>query len=192
VDGDLVHRFLKHDEVFQYFGEAHAVRRGFYGPQAEHSVENQLPFLQVVLPGLRFVEILVQESGADFCRSLGSAIAEEVRGGGVLIVASTDLTHFPRQPDAERVDRAALQAIEQPDFTRAVGELDRIELESMGIPGLSCVMCSKGAVLAIIAAAERLGADSGVILKYTNSGEVTGDSSRVVGYGAVAYYQAGQ
>jgi AmmeMemoRadiSam system protein B len=190
IDKDLVARLLKHDEVFYYHAEAHAVHRGFYGPQAEHSVENQLPFLQMVLPEFRFVEVLLQQATVDFCRQVGKAIAEEVRNGNALLVASTDLTHFPRQEDAERVDRAALSAIVEPDLDRAAAELDRIEVESQGTPGLSCVMCAKGAVLAVIAAAQALGADTGVILKYTNSGMVTGDSSRVVGYGAVAYYQS--
>lgn len=192
IDQKLVGRLLKHEDVFHYFAEAHAVHRGFYGPQAEHSVENQLPFVQVMLPDARFVEILVQESGIEVCRRMGEVLAEEIGEDHVLLVASTDLTHFPRQQDAERVDGAALAAIEQPDLGRAAAELSRIEKESTAIAGLSCVLCAKGAVLAVIAAAQKLGADTGVILKYTNSGMVTGDSSRVVGYGAVAYYQSGR
>lgn len=188
IDRELVGGLLRHRDVFQYDADAHGVRRGFYGAQAEHSVENQLPFLQTVLPKARFVEILLQSAGVDFCLQVGGAIAEEIRDRAVLLVASTDLTHFPAQRDAERIDRAALQAIERPDFDTAAEELSRIEAECAGVPGLSCVMCAKAAVLAVIAAAQALGAESGTVLNYTNSGEVSGDSSRVVGYGAVAYY----
>jgi AmmeMemoRadiSam system protein B len=190
IDRDLVRRLLSRDDLFGYFGEAHAIRRGFYGPQAEHSVENQLPFLQTVLSGFRFVEILVQDREKEFCRRMGEALADELGDARALLVASTDLTHFPRQSDANRIDRAALEAIEEPNLDRAAAELSRLEQENASVPGLSCVLCSTGAVLSTIAAVRTLGADRGVILRYTNSGEVTGDSSRVVGYGSVAYYKS--
>jgi len=188
IDRDLVRRLLSHEDLFGYYGEAHAIRRGFYGPQAEHSVENQVPFLQVVLSDFRFVEILVQDREKEFCRRMGETLADELGDTPALLVASTDLTHFPRQSDANRIDREALEAIEEPDLDRAAAELSRLEQENASVPGLSCVLCSTGAVLSVIAAVRKLGADSGVILQYTNSGEVTGDSSRVVGYGSVAYY----
>jgi AmmeMemoRadiSam system protein B len=190
IDRDLVRRLLTHEDLFGYYGEAHGIRRGFYGPQAEHSVENQLPFLQVVLPEFRFVEILVQTREKEFCRKMGEVLADELGDTRALLVASTDLTHFPRQNDAVRIDREALAAIEEPDLDRAAGELARLEQENASVPGLSCVLCSTGAVLGVIACVQRLGADTGVILHYTNSGEVTGDSSRVVGYGAAAYYES--
>jgi MEMO1 family protein len=155
----------------------------------EHSVEVQVPFVQVVFPGARILPVVVGSEDLGLCRRFGSVLARLVAGRRVLIVASSDLSHYPSAEDAERVDRESLDAIASLDPARAAGTLAALG----AIPNLSTRACGAGAVLVAMTAARELGARRGVVISHASSGRtaiaVKGDDAeaRVVGYGAVAF-----
>jgi AmmeMemoRadiSam system protein B/AmmeMemoRadiSam system protein A len=146
---------------------------------AEHALEVQLPFLQRVLSDFELVPIIMGEQSYESSRALGVALAELARGTDTLIVASSDLSHYHPYEQALALDGITLNAI---------GEWDYLTL-SDNFQSRTWEACGGGPIVAAMIAAERLGATRAKVIKYANSGDVTGDRSRVVGYGAVALLQ---
>jgi AmmeMemoRadiSam system protein A/AmmeMemoRadiSam system protein B len=159
------------------------------GHESEHPVENQIPFLQrVVGSDFKVVPIVLHDDSLETAEVLSQALVEALADRKALIVASTDLAHWPAYDDARASDAAMLAAIETMD-PQALLDADR-EWMSKGIPDLATTMCSKGSVLTAMLAAPQLGANQVTVLKYANSGDVpVGDRSQVVGYGAVMFWQ---
>jgi AmmeMemoRadiSam system protein B/AmmeMemoRadiSam system protein A len=156
-------------------------------PQAaEHSIEVQVPFVQTLFPSARIVPVMIGMPDPPMCARLGKAIAKVAKDKRVLIVASSDLSHYPNYKDATNVDRQTLEAIASLDpsqFGSRVGSL-----MSYGTPNLETCACGEGPILAAMSAAKALGATHGVVVSHANSGDVVAeDRSRVVGYGAVVF-----
>lgn len=141
----------------------------------EHSLEIELPFLQRALSShWKFLPVMDRARDPRISQGLGRALAQLLRGKNFVLVASTDLSHFNDQQTALTYDRAMLHAIESFD---PIGAFD---LERAG-KGSACGL---GAFTAVLWAARDLGADTVQVLRYATSGNVTGDYSSVVGYGA--------
>ncbi len=153
----------------------------------EHSLEAQIPFLQRVLkPGFKIVPILFGREPGTAYKYLVENIPLLLKGKTALIIASTDLTHFPNYDDSCRIDQRTVEIIASMDQSG----LDRIEREEMKkfVPSLDCVLCAPEATKAVIELSRSLGADKGIVMHRANSGDaVIGDKHRVVGYGAVAF-----
>ena len=188
VDKEVTRALLAHQDIFEYNVGAHATHKATFESGGEHSVENQVPFLQRTIGDFKMVEVFVNAENAGFCHAVGEAIAEALKGQNALLVASTDLTHFPSYEDANRIDRQALDVLDDFDIPAAWKGLSKIEQQNIDVFNLSCVMCSKAAVLSVFEAAKALGADEAVTLDYRNSGDTAGEKTRVVGYGAMALY----
>ncbi len=153
---------------------------------AEHSVEVQVPFVQVLFPNARIVAAIVGSPDPDVCDRLGAALGRVLRGRRALVAASSDLSHYPSARDAAEVDRRVLEAAAQLD-PQAVRAAIRDGM-SRGVPGLATCACGEAPVLAAIAAARALGATRGAVVSYANSGDAAvGDPHRVVGYGAMVF-----
>jgi AmmeMemoRadiSam system protein B len=155
---------------------------------SEHSIETQLPFAQFYFPEARVVEVLTQDYSGSIPEQLGAAIAETAAelDRDILVVSSTDLSHYPGAETAKTVDRASLETLCDLDTASVRKKLKG--LEEQGLPGVTCAVCSKASVLAGIEASRLLGARSGQIVDYLNSGDSPmGDRRRVVGYGAIAW-----
>jgi len=142
----------------------------------EHSLEVQLPFLQRVLGQFKLVPIVMGDQSYQACRALGISLAKLIQGTDTLIVVSSDLSHFHPYEEAVKLDHRTLKAVEDWDYYNLSRNFDHRIWEA----------CGGGPIIAAMIAAERLGANGATILKYANSGDVVGDRSRVVGYGAVA------
>lgn len=143
----------------------------------EHSLEIMLPFLQRALVSeWKLLPLMVRTQGAEPCRQLGSQLAEVLKKRNALLVASTDLSHYHDQQVALTLDRAMLSHIESFD----PDSLFDLERSGRGYA------CGLGALVAVMWAARDLGADKVEILRHATSGDVTGDYSAVVGYGAAA------
>ncbi len=168
--------------------EDHDVRLSSKPHESDHTLEAQVPFIQRVLkPGYKIVPILFGYTPGKAFDSLVREIPEKAAGKRVLLIASTDLTHFPSYEDSKRIDARTLAAIESMDPS----ELDRIEAEetAKSTRNLECVLCGNHATKAVMLISRQLGACSARILKQASSGDVArGDRSRVVGYGAVALF----
>jgi AmmeMemoRadiSam system protein B/AmmeMemoRadiSam system protein A len=152
----------------------------------EHSVEVQVPFVQHVFPGAAIVPVVVGAPDPESCRRFGRAIAALAAGRRVLIVASSDLSHYPEQRVAADVDRRTLEAIAGMKVD-ALADMEA-RAASSGARGVSTCACGEGPIRVAIEAARALGALRGTVVSYANSGDsAVGDPQRVVGYGAVAF-----
>ena len=157
--------------------------------EPEHSIEVQLPFLQEALGEFQLLPVLMADFSSENCASLARALAEWARGRRVLLVASTDMSHYPAYDDAVRVDKETLRAIETMEAQEVAATTRK--LMAQGVPRLSTCLCGEGPVKTILMAARLLGADSARVLKYANSGDVPhGAREGVVGYCAVALYRS--
>lgn len=144
---------------------------------SEHSLEIELPFLQRALAAeFKLLPVMVRAQDPRLSKGLGKALASVLRTKNYALVASTDLSHFYDQETALKLDREMLHRIES--FSpEAVFEAER---SGAGFA------CGHAAVAAVLWAAKGLGADTVKLLHYATSGDVTGDYSAVVGYGAAA------
>ena len=147
-----------------------------YGSREEHSLEIQLPFLQVALGEFNLVPILMGDQSLKSCEALGNAIGAAVSGKRPLIVASSDMSHFYDSDTASQLDSRIADNISsfQPEHL-----VTDIGIEQARI-------CGAGPIAAMMIACRHLGATSAKVLARTNSGDITGDRSNVVGYLAAA------
>ena len=172
VDTELSKKMMEKRKEIQFIPAAHG---------REHSLEIQLPFLQMILKTFKLIPMVMEPDWSwETCQSLGRAIAETVVGKNVLLIASSDLSHFHSYDQAVKLDRVVLNHI------------DRFDPEGLNrdLSQRRCEACGGGPILSIMLAAKALGANKGRVLKYLNSGDVTGDRSRVVGYAAGLFYRA--
>ncbi len=177
VDEEVAARLLAADRDCTSGGQPHV---------REHSVEVQVPFVQALFPKARIVPVVVGEPDLDMCSKFGGALAVSLKGRRALVVASSDLSHYPAYDDAASADRQILEAMAGLS-PRKLDEVARA-LRTSGVANLEVGACGEAPVLAAMSAAKALGARRGVVLSYANSGDtLLGDRSRVVGYGAVLY-----
>jgi AmmeMemoRadiSam system protein B/AmmeMemoRadiSam system protein A len=172
VDIELSKRMMEKWNGIRYLPEAHG---------QEHSLEVQLPFLQIVFKSFKLIPIVMEPYWSrETCQNLSQAIAETIRGKKVLLIASTDLSHFHSYEKAVQLDKMVL------------GHLERFDADGLNrdLKEGRCEACGGGPVITVMLAAKILGANRGKVLKYLNSGDVTGDRSRVVGYAAAVFYKA--
>lgn len=143
----------------------------------EHSLEIELPFLQRVLASdFKLLPVMVRAQDPRISKGLGVALASVLHDKNYALVASTDLSHFYDQETANKLDNEMLRQIE------AFSPEGVFEAERTG----KGYACGHAAVAAVLWAARELGADTVKLLNYATSGDVTGDYSGVVGYGAAA------
>jgi AmmeMemoRadiSam system protein B len=166
LDPQIAEALLRHSPLIKVEESAH---------EDEHSLEVQLPFIQFLRPSFSFVPVCVS-SAADYdsLEGLGTALAAAVResGGDVLIVASTDMSHYVSQETARAKDFLAIARILDLD---ARGLYDVVRQEGI-------TMCGFQPTTAAILAARELGARRAELVRYMTSGETTGDFDQVVGY----------
>ncbi len=148
----------------------------------EHSLEVQLPFLRTVLKNVSVVPVLISVPTRESFSRLVSALTERIRERrNVLVIASTDLSHYHDRQTARRMDGNAIDA------------MTRISLEDMErlLGSRESELCGAYPVLVAMAVARNLGSTQGVLYRSANSGDVTGDASSVVGYASLGLYRAG-
>lgn len=141
----------------------------------EHSLEIELPFLQRALgSSFLLIPVMVRDQTARVARALGRALAAVLKDRQALLVASTDLSHFFTQQQADSLDAEMLRQVAAFDPSGVM----HVEEEGKGFA------CGRSALAAVLWAAQDLGANTATILRHATSGDVTGDYREVVGYGA--------
>jgi len=155
----------------------------------EHSVEVQIPFIQYAFPGVSIVPIIIGSSDLNLCQRLGNTIEKVFRNKSILIVASSDLSHYPGFENALKADKQTLHAIKGMDASDIINKLNDKKINSL--PSVATCACGEGPILCAVSAAKAFGASTGTIVSYANSGHsVFGDFNKVVGYGAVVFTKA--
>jgi len=151
----------------------------------EHSLEMQLPFLAYVSPGTPIVPLIMGHQKRGTIVELGRALGSVFKGRNVLLVASTDLSHYHDGKTAARLDGQVLDFIKRFDAEGLLDALERFPEHA----------CGGGPVVSVMLAARDLGARDARVVRYADSGDVSGDKSAVVGYVAAAlgvFEQGGQ
>jgi AmmeMemoRadiSam system protein B len=142
----------------------------------EHSIEVQLPFLQYIYgSSFKFVPICFSMQDIDTCREVGVVLAETLKGRNVVVIASTDMTHYEPHGRAVLKDSKAIDAIRSLDEEILYSVLENNNVSA----------CGYGPVAALIVASRMSGFNKTELLGYSTSGDITGDKSAVVGYASL-------
>jgi hypothetical protein len=169
VDADMNRRLMAEYPELEEDAAAH---------RHEHALEVQIPFLQILQPEFTFSAICIRRMDFASLEELGHAMARVIASLNepVLLVASSDMTHYESKEDAARQDKFAIDqvlAVDPAGLYKVV--LDR-----------DITMCGFAPAVAVLTACRDAGASSGHLIRYTNSGEASGDYDRVVAYAGIA------
>jgi len=145
--------------------------------QYEHSIEVQLPFLQYFKKDIRFVPIILAYSSGAVYKEVGRELAKTIKdlNKEVVIIASSDMTHYEPQESAQRKDNKAIEAILDLNEDELLERVDELNIS----------MCGYAPAVSLISAARELGATGAELVRYQTSGDTTGDYSSVVGYAGI-------
>jgi AmmeMemoRadiSam system protein B len=167
VNEDLSERLLAASPLVADLPDAHT---------GEHALEIQLPFLQVALGAFTLVPLVMGSQDRQTCEGLAEAI-HQAAGPNVLIVGSSDLSHFHSYDEAVQMDKIVLDHLARMDAPGLLEDLSVGRGEA----------CGGGPAATTLMATVKRGAGWAEILRYANSGDVTGDRGNVVGYAAAVF-----
>lgn len=167
IDRDVAAALLSASPLIQPLPSAHA---------REHSLEMQLPFLSHLAPALPIVPLVMGYQDRATATALGDALASAARERRVLLVASTDLSHYHDANTAAALDRVVADCVARFDPDALQAALERNPEHA----------CGGGPLVAVMRAARIAGARDALVLRYADSGDVSGDKTAVVGYMAAA------
>jgi AmmeMemoRadiSam system protein B/AmmeMemoRadiSam system protein A len=170
INEKIAKALLNEDADVRFYPEAY---------EKEHSLEVQLPFLQTVLTDFTIVPILIGSPTRKTFEHLITELSEILLDEKTLLLTSTDLSHFHDYSTAKEMDSKVIEAIER---------LSALQTEKLLRTGEG-ELCGGYPVLITLEAAKRAGANMGVLYDYANSGDVTGDRERVVGYASMGLYK---
>ena len=170
INNELKEKFIDSSSIIFQGDEGHS--------EDEHALEIQLPFLQVVLDNFEIVPMVIGDQQKGFVFELGEKVGELI-DEKTLVVASTDLSHFHPKSEAEKLDSIVTQKISEFDYNGLQDALEANKTEA----------CGGGAVVAMMKAADKAGFKHSKVLHKTDSGEITGDTSGVVGYVSAVLYK---
>lgn len=151
---------------------------GLEGHRAEHAVEVQIPFLQVLLQDFTIVPLVIGDQRRSFVEELAYKLTDVI-DDETIIIASSDLSHFFPKKAADALDERIEKNINKFDYESLMTDLETSK----------CEACGGGAIVAMMKTADLLQRKKGKVLARTNSGDVTGDYSEVVGYLSAVVYE---
>ena len=149
----------------------------YFSHTREHSIEVQIPILQNIFSNFKILPILLVNQSKEVAKDVGLAIAKIARKKNVMIIGSSDFTHYEPNEFAHEQDMALIEPILEMDVDKFYDVLQKRKVSA----------CGYGAIASTIIACKDLGAIKGELLKYATSGDVTGDMSSVVGYGSIVF-----
>ena len=167
INTDIAEDILRNSKIIKNDKKAH---------QYEHSIEVQLPFIQYIFGNnIKFVPICMTRQDINTDIEIARSICSSAVDKNILIIASSDFTHYETQEYAENVDKQAINAIL---------EFNPKKLYDM-IYHQNLTMCGPGPITVMLIACETLGAKKAELLKYATSGDVSGMYDQVVGYASL-------
>ena len=143
----------------------------------EHSIEVQLPFLQYFKTDIKIVPIVLGYASSVTYKEIGKEIAKAIKelNKEVVIIASSDMTHYEPQESARMKDGKAIEAVLDLNEDELLRRVDELNIS----------MCGYAPTVSLISAAKELGATGAELVRYQTSGDITGDYSSVVGYAGI-------
>jgi AmmeMemoRadiSam system protein B len=171
VDLEFSSKLIQFDKSFQHHEDAHL---------GEHSIEVQLPFIQLIQPDAKIVPILFGEQSWDNSIILKNALVSLLKDGkkNYVIITSTDLSHYHSHIDAQGMDNKIIDDVRHLDPDSFYTHVHDGKAEA----------CGWGGILTGLLMVKEIGKGKSAILRYMDSGEVSGDRRKVVGYLSAALY----
>ena len=169
IDDALARELERASSIVQPLPDAH---------RREHSLEMQLPFLRRLLPDVPIVPLLMGFQTRDTITALAEVLSAAGGSRRVLMIASTDLSHYFDAKAARELDARVEACVAAADPDRLLGIFEQYPEAERG----RFVACGGGPAIAVMLAARARGAKHGRVLKYMHSGQISGDNSGVVGY----------
>lgn len=170
IDRDLAQALLKDSKYLKDDAVAHL---------SEHSLEVEIPILQYFRPGFKIVPVSLRSNDSSVLKEIGFGIGSLLRkmdlAGSVLLIASSDMTHYEPHEQARHKDSEAIKAILGLDEDGLVRKVESLQIS----------MCGEAPVVALLCAVKAMGAKSAKLMKYQTSGEISGDYDSVVGYAGI-------
>ncbi|MFH1238505.1 MAG: AmmeMemoRadiSam system protein B [bacterium] len=168
IDTETARKILTNSSVLKEDASAHIY---------EHSLEVQLPFMQYFSGDFEIVPITMRDYSQSTCQDLGEAIAKAVKESPkkIVIVASSDMTHYENRQTAEKKDKSVIEEILK---LNPEGLLNTVVRNSVS-------MCGSGPTAVMLFACKKLGAKKATLTFYNTSGDITGDYDEVVGYAGI-------
>lgn len=172
IDEKMAGEFLKLKSVFAANRDVH---------RGEHSLEVQLPFLQCIYKSFALVPLLMGPEDSNIYEKAADGLADIISASGkrCLIIASTDLSHYYPYDSAIKIDEITVDHIRDFDIAGMVRDIKSEKAQACGAAPMITAMITSW----------KLGARSSRVLKYANSGDVSGDRSGVVGYVSAILYE---
>lgn len=170
VDAGAAQALMQRSPTVQELPAAH---------KREHSLEMQLPFLRIVAGQSKILPLVMGHQTRTTAFALADAIIDVVRDRRALLVASSDLSHFHDAKTAARLDAAVIDDVDRMDAEGLMGRLEARPDHA----------CGGGPIVTVLRASRALGATASRVLRYADSGDVSGDKSSVVGYLAAALWR---
>lgn len=158
-------------------GLSDTIEVDYFSHTREHSIEVQLPMIQELSSDARIVPISMISQDKDSSDAVGLAVASVAGKRDAMIIGSSDFTHYEPNEFAHEQDKALIEPVLELDVDSFYDVLEERKVSA----------CGYGAIASTMAACKKLGAVRGELLKYATSGDVTGDMSSVVGYGAIVF-----
>jgi MEMO1 family protein len=178
VDREMVDKMMKFNKGIVSSEAVHS---------KDHSVEVQLPFLQMLGKKCKIVPVMFGNPTVKNCRILADAIVAAAGDKKVFVLSSTDMSHYPTYDDAKKVDGATLEMVRTMDVEKLFSHLET-QVKNKTIPNLQTAMCSRGGAGTAMFFAKSHGADQAQVLGYANSGDASvGGKGGVVGYSSVLF-----
>ena len=173
IDSELARKILATSDYLQKDSAAH---------QIEHSLEVQVPFLQYFKSDIKIVPIVLSFATGSIYKQIGKEIARAIKdlNREVVIIASSDMTHYEPQESAEKKDNQAIAAILELNEDKLLARIEELDI----------TMCGYAPTVSLISAAKELGAKEAELVRYQTSGDTTGDFSSVVGYAGIIIKKA--
>ena len=153
------------------------IESDFFSHTREHSLEVQIPILQKTFSNFKILPISLVNQSKEIAKDVGLTIAKIAKKKNVMIIGSSDFTHYEPNEFAHEQDLALIEPILEMDVDKFYDVLQKRKVTA----------CGYGAIASTIIACKELGATKGELLKYATSGDVTGDTSSVVGYGSIVF-----
>ena len=149
----------------------------YFSHTREHSLEVQIPIMQEMYSDFKILPISMINQNKDAAKDIGLAIVKIAEKKKVMIIGSSDFTYYEQNEFAHEQDMALIEPILKLDVKKFYDVLEDRNVSA----------CGYGAIATTIIACKELGATKGELLKYATSGDITGDTSSVVGYGSIVF-----
>jgi len=170
IDETLKHELVRGSNIIDIDDSAH---------WREHSIEVQLPFLQYVKKNFKVLPISMAYMEMGAAIDVAETIFKSINGRRVMVLASSDMTHYEPQASVNEKDRIAIDAITSLDVSRLY----------LVISQKNITMCGYGPVAVLMHLSKLMGYTDVRLLKHSDSGEITGDRASVVGYASIGFYK---